>query len=476
MKILSSIRELFAVRKQFKTMVNLIDMWQTNRPLAPLWDVARFVDEGYRRNSVIYSCINLKTTAFAGPEMAAQRVSKEGDEIELSDDHMLSVLLGKPNKVESQSALMRSIKIHLEIAGNAYVYKVRNAQGMPIELRLLRPDLVRPIISSHGEIAAYAYGTNPDSGVFTSQVLELGREDLGGKCQVLPAMDVIHEINAPDPLCPWVGLSPMAVLARMGDLDNFACDYLRAFFLNSAIPAGILTFKTQVNRDERERAREIWKERYGLRQWDDTGIGGHFDVAVMDSDVDYKEIGTQNRFLGIETVFGEAESRICGVFGVHPILIASWIGLLRSTMANYEQARRSLYSDSLLPSWISIADRFTVGLAEEFGSDIEIKFKLKEVPELQKDTSKDRDQALAGWKEALLTRNEARQVWGLDEDPEGDVYKDQINSTAIPSYLEEEAGLKTEWERHAKAKVPEWKKLQQIASKGEPALKKKFLI
>jgi HK97 family phage portal protein len=400
--------------------VNLIDMWQANRPLGGLWDVKKFNDEGYRRNAIIFSCITLKAISFMEPELKAY-LSKANDEAEQLDyAHMLSKLLLHPNKRQSQSAFMRAWSTHLDVAGAVFAYKVRNSVRMPIRLQLLQPDLVKPIVMysrndaivakmeakgldasqyEPGDIIAYSYGVEPH-------------------LQYLPACDIIHEMAHPDPLDPFHGLSPIAVLARMGDLDNYAADYLRAFFLNAGIPSGILKLKTAVDKDQRLRVKEQWKEKY-------SSIKGWFDVFVTDADVEYQEIGSPPKVMDLEQVFGETESRICGTFGVHPVLIAAYIGLLRSTMANYEQARKHLYQNTMKPMWVSSADRLSTDLAEEFGPDLYTEYDLSDIDALKEDKQLTWDRAIKAYDSGLVKRNEARaMVEGLECDEEGgDVYK-----------------------------------------------------
>jgi HK97 family phage portal protein len=476
------IREYFAVRKQMQVMVNLVDMWQAGRPLAELWDVKKFANEGYRRNSLIFACITLKATSFMGPELIAYQENRDGEDQELPPEHMLAKLLATGFGRDSQSTFMRKWSTNRDVAGAAYALKVRAASGMPVQLRILRPDVIRPIPDSNGDIVAYEYGEMSSAG-YSQTDLETGKESRGSAAQVIPARDIIHEMAHPDPLDPFRGLSPIAVLARMGDLDNYASDYLRSFFLNAGIPSGLLKFKTQVNKPERDKVREQWKERYGLRSWSNTASGGAFDLFVTDADVEYQEIGSKLKMMDLEQVFGETESRICGAFGVHPVLVAAWIGLLRSTMANYEQARRSLYSDTLLPNWISTADRFSVDLAQEFGENIYCRFDLSDVSELQKDKTEDKRLALDAWNSGLATKNEARGEWNFPPDGDGDVYKVGIQDTFEPAAIvverqslsgrTERLALPAPKERFDAVRDAEWKALHNIADKAMPALKKK---
>lgn len=482
--MLNRFREFFARQKQRQVMVNLVDMWAARKPLTDLWDVKKFADEGYRRNSLIFACIALKSTSFMEPELLAYTENQENEETELPPEHMLSVLLSHPNTRDSQSTFFRRWMTHLDVAGNVYTLKLRNNTGMPISWRFLRPDCTRPIPNSEGEIVAYEYGEQSQAGGYTQIELETGVESSGSRPQVIPASEIIHEMGAPDPIDPYRGISPIAVLARMGDLDNYAADYLRSFFLNAGIPSGLLKFKTQVTKPIRDKVREDWKERYSLRSFDKTSIGGAFDLFVTDADVEYQEIGSKLKMMDLEQVFGETESRICSTFGVPPILIAAYIGLMRSTMANYEQAIKHFYRATMKPLWVSAADRITIDLAaSEFGANIVCKFDLDDIAELQEDRTKQRQLALEAWNSSLITRNEGRKEFGVDPDPvNGDVYKVSAQDTFEAAATTESApqrtgrGTLTEaqrlWiaERHARG---DYRQLHQVADNVEPLVKKK---
>jgi len=482
------VRNLFARSKVSggnKVAVNLLDVWKANRPLTAIDDIAAFNNDGYRRNSVIFACISIRATSFMGPGL--QAFAESGDEEELlPEGHALSRLLAYGYGRDSQSTFMRKWSTCLDVAGNAYALKVRSRAGVPVALRLLRPDCVFPVVDSYGQMVAYEYGKNKTSRIYTAQEIEQGVEGKGHQPALIPARDVVHEMGHPDILNPYQGLSPIAVLARMGDLDNYAVDFLRAFFLNSGIPSGILKYKVQLTPEQRRQAYEKWKEQYSLRTWSNTSTGGAFNLAVMDEDADYKEIGSKLKMMDLGQVFGETETRICSVFGVPPIIAATWIGLQHATKANYEEAMRHFYKTTMLPVWISTADRFSRDIAQEFGDNLYCKFDLSSVEELQKDQREDKRLALEAWNKALLTRNEARSAWGLDPDADGDVYKASMADNFVPAGLnpediaidrgdeDEEQMLLTGGLEKQAARLEPWRQIQSIADTSAPAVKKKY--
>ncbi len=385
--------------KQVGILARLIPMWKAGKVLPGTENYRRVADEGYRRNVLIHSCIKEIARTTADPDLQVCRPGKEGDEEPL-DEHALLTLLEKPNPEQSQFEWLEELVTHLAgVAGNAYTHKVRARSGEIVQLWQLRPDRVKIIPGADGIVERY----------------ELRLED-GGSPKTIPAKDVIH-FKLPDPLDDYYGLSPILVLARYGDLDDAAIDYLRAFFENAGTPQGVLKFKTQVNAEERKRLKELWQEEHG-------GLKGWHRVSVLDADAEYEELGTRPDKLRLEAVFDETETRICAVYGIPPIVVGTRIGLMRSTFANYESAVRQFWQETLGPLYTRLGDKLTQSLAREFGSDLSVRFDLGSVEALQESQHTRRKWALEGWKEGLLTRNEARGIVGLDEADIGEVYRE----------------------------------------------------
>ena len=445
----------------------VVGRWQENRPLPIKYDIARFNDEGYRRNVVIHACINEIATSLAEPPVYACRIVdvKTGDKEPLPYNHMLNTLLRRPSRKVATEDFIQILSTNLSVAGNAYVYKERNSLGMPIALKILRPDLIR-VIPRGGEVVGYEFGLDE------------------GMKETLPPEDVIHFFENHDPLDPWYGLSPIMVLARIGDLDNNAVDYLSAYFLNGGAPAGILKHKTQrLPKTERERIKELYRETYGtMKSW--------HDVMVLDEDVDYQEIGSEPRRLDLSSIFGETESRMCAAFGVPPIIVGVKIGLTSATYSNYGQARTSFYQEKISPSWRKIQNRLSIELAQdEISEEFYVEIDTDDVDELQEDKEKVWNRYLKGWDSGAVKRKEFRAAVGLpiDEDDD-DVYKlgtsDVLSSDLDEGLTAEETEPVTEEEEEEQTSLPisetqgrrspPWRVIQGIADNATPEVKKKF--
>jgi len=112
---------------------------------------------GWRRgeaeqNSVVMAAVNWAARTFTEPELLVER--RQGDTWQRNDEHPAQSLvrspharLGEPSKVSGR-ALWQSVLNHLILDGNAYLHKVRSANGEVIGLDWLPSTAVEPVAES----------------------------------------------------------------------------------------------------------------------------------------------------------------------------------------------------------------------------------------------------------------------------------------------------------------------------------------
>jgi len=384
----------------------VVPMYGTARGLPQPRDFDLFADEGYRANIVIRTCVDEIAASAAAPRLVVEE--RRGSQVrEVGDNHPLHLLLQKPNRTQTRFQFLEALLIDFQVTGNYFIHKLRNGRGRPAELWLLRPSRIEIVPAATGMVKEYLFKRSSTQKI------------------PIPAMDVVHE-KMPDPLDDYWGLSPIVSCLRSADMDDRAIDYLRAFFENGAEPGGLLKLKARVEKAERERLQTLWQEKHGK--------GGWHSISVLDADAEYQETGTRPDKLKLEGLLDITETRICSAFHVPPILIGSRIGLMRSTYSNYEQARVSFWRETLAPMFSRISDQLTLGIAQEFGPNLSIRFDLSGIEELQESQDSRRAWAKDGFGAGLLTRNEAREAAGLPSaGPEGDVFKLKTSEVMEPA-------------------------------------------
>ena len=385
-------------------------MWAEGMPDMTPPTLQGFTTAGYSANGIVYACIARKAESAAlAPPVAYMGERAAPERVE--DDHPLAQLLRRPNPFMSWYEFQELLIVYLELDGNVFVYKARERPGGPVVgLYPLRSDRVRPVPKA-GRLLGYVYD-GQDMGHF------LGLEPF------LPE-DVIH-VKYPNPADPFEGLgrgtSPLAAAARVVDLDNSNTSFLGQFFANAAVPFGLLKTKVKLLDSEVGRIRARIRAQYaGSRNW--------HEMMILDADAEYQRLGLDMKELEFSSLDARNEARICAVMRVPPIIAGARLGIERSTYANYGEARRSFWEDTLVPMYRRFADGWNASLAEEFGGAW-VDYDFGQVPALAEPPSALEQRTVEAWKSSLLRRNEARARIGLPED-EMDGYFNELVSGGL---------------------------------------------
>lgn len=417
MSIRSVIRNTFAAVTGPASVVykSVVPTWKQGRALPAPNDIAALAEDGYRRNIIIAACIWCIATSASEPKLVVKRRKADGT-LELAtgaDAAALRALLECPNPDDSSFTFLERLFTDQQISGNWFFRKMRATAGNVVAIVPMAPEQTKIAPNAFGFVDHYKYT---------------------GVKEPIPADDVVHDPLHPDPKDDFWGLSPIAVAARAVDLDNQAFDFLRAFFYNNATPAGILTLSTRVMPEERQRIKEVWtKEHSGPTGWHTT--------SVLDADAKYQEVGGNPEKLRLQHVWDETESRMCIAFGVPAILVGAVIGLNRSTFANFQEARKSFWEDTLANLYKRCGQRLTKGLAKEFADDLVIEFDLSTVQALQEAAESKWKRAMDGWNAGLLTLDQALDMMGLPKEKDPAVGEARKAAPAAPDFGGAPAGL-----------------------------------
>lgn len=395
-----------------ENVLAVVAPWKANTPLADNHDYDSLARDGYERNPIIYACVGEIASSVAEPDLVVKRTRGTEEDILGSDDDLVR-LLERPNPDQDQFEFMETLLIHMGLAGEAWIHKVRAGTGRVVQLRLLRPDRVEPVVSKTGIVQRYEYKID---GVIVERAI--------------PPADIVP-IRRLHPRDDFRGLSPITVAARFADLDNQGGDYLRSVLNNGGIPRGIMKLKQKTDAKQRDAIKQQWRDKYG-------GQSGWNDISVMDEDADYQAIGFNPKDADLGSIFGETESRICIAYGVPPILIAAKVGLDRSTYSNYETALRAFWQKTLSPIFVRIAAKLTHGVASEFEGDRFIAWDFSGVEALRESEDARHKRANEGWMAGTLTLNEAREIIGLPRLVDGDVRRSDIGGMLDPAIPEQQ--------------------------------------
>lgn len=386
--------------------VAVLSTWGQGQYRADYWDrtFPNYVAEGYKRNEIIYACIT--TTASTAASVALLAHDKATDEPQ--PEHPIQALIARPNPMMSEFDFWSWTFCYQMLAGVAYWQKIRDGRGNVLELWPVRPDYVNPV-----------YPPGAKDVIYKIKIEGVEQDDI-------PAADMVV-FKLMDPMNYLRGQSPLEIIARTTDVDNSLTDLLKLFMQKGAMPLGVLTSKLQLTDDAVTDIQRRWGDRYG-------GYANWTIPAVLDNDATYQRVGmtlNEMEFAGLDA---RAETRICMVYRIPPILVGSTYGLSRGTFSNYAEARRQWWEDSLSAQYKQFVDVMQQQLAPDFGEDIVLKWDFSKVPALQEERTARWTRATAALTSGAITVNDAREEMGLPKvGKEGDVFLRPAMSVAVPN-------------------------------------------
>lgn len=371
-----------------------VPTWQQGTPQPPKGTYWRFANEGYGGNEVIYAAIEELCTSAAEPRLAAYR--QAGDQSERIAEHPILALLERPNPFMDRFGFWATVILHLMVAGNAYIEKVRSPAGKVVELWLLRPDRMWVIPDAQRFVDGYEYR-------------------IAEQVHVLDARDVIH-LKLRNPIDDFYGMPPLQVVAPRVDTDNFMRSFTGAFFRNAGVPAGLLNITKSVSPAERQLIRDRFRGETG-------GPGGWHSLLVLDNtEATYTAMGMAlgERGLVMPDLDEINEVRLAMVFGVPLELIGARIGMIHGNRATTKEARATFWDETLTPLYTMLAAALTSWLVPEFEGVDAVEFDLSTVKALREDEDAKHARIREDVKAGLLSVQEGRAALGHDPEHEPD--------------------------------------------------------
>lgn len=303
----------------------LIALHQAGRPQWTPRNYAALAQAGFAANAIGHRCVRMIAEA-AG---SLPWLLYDGDAEVTS--HPLLELLKTPNPGMPGREFGEQIFGFLLVAGNAYVEKVEIA-GTPRELHVLRPDRMKAVASANGWAEAYDYSVN-------GQSVRLPRE-------------AVLQLRLFNPLNDHYGMSPLEAAQRAVDTHNAASGWNKAMLDNSARPSGALVYASgdgHLTVEQFERLKQELEESY-------QGATNAGRPMVLEGGLDWKEMGYSPRDMEFSAAKDGAAREIALSFGVPPMLL----GIPGdNTFANFMEANRSLWRQTVLPMASRVAEAMT---------------------------------------------------------------------------------------------------------------------
>lgn len=360
----------------------LIALSGAGRPLWSSRDTTGLTRTAYSSNAVAYRCIKMVSEAAASVHVD---VFKGADEL---DNHPLGALVSRPNPRQAGPDFLEALYANLLCFGNAYVEAVSDGRDVR-ELYALRPDRVKVLPGPDGWAEAYEYSANGQTALLRAD----------GE---MPA--VLH-LKMFDPLDDHYGAAPLAAARVALDIHAAASAWNKALLDNSARPSGALVYATGGTNMTDEQFDRLKEEL-------ETTFSGALNAGrpiLLEGGLDWKPLSLSPRDMDFMEAKTAAAREIALALGVPPLLL----GLPGdNTYANYAEANRALWRQTVLPLVGRTMQALTHWLEPAFGPDLRLQVDLDRIDAL----SAERDALWQRLKNAdFLTTEEKRALSGYRE-------------------------------------------------------------
>ncbi|MGV3490725.1 MAG: phage portal protein [Devosia sp.] len=305
------------------------------------WSRRGFVslaNAGFAKNPVVYACVRKIAEAATSVPLVAVEGGRRLSE------HPVLKLLARPNGRQSGAELLESVFAYLQTAGNAYV-AATVIEGEVREMHALRPDRMRVVAGKDGYPAAYAY----TAGGRTTEL----------RLDTQPVAAVLH-LGLFHPLDDHYGLAPMEAAAQALDIHNAAAEWNKALLDNAARPSGALVYSAGSGTLTESQFRRLKEElEHGF-----SGARNAGRPLVLEGGLDWKAMALTPAEMDFIELRNGAARDIALAFGVPPMLL----GIPGdNTYANYAEANRAFWRQTVLPLVKRVADDLSFWLAPGFG-------------------------------------------------------------------------------------------------------------
>lgn len=408
MKLSQRLRIAWDFLRSGKTVAAMAPSWQTEQAQYAMdSNFEVLVKEGYRKNELIFACLN--ATAAAASQINVELVRKSDDKP--VDSHPFLDLIHRPNDQMNETDFWAAVVLFQKLAGRAFFEVEYSNRREPVALWPLRPDWMRikpaanrPVVKEY----IYKIPGLMDQSLKPNQVIDF------------PLFD---------PLDRFKTHPPVAVAGRVGDVDNAATDYIKMIYEHGGMPPVYLKTTQAMNENAITDARRRWRERYGnWKNW--------LEPAILDRDQTVEKLAWSFKEMGFDFLDARNEVRICMVLDVPPILIGAKAGIDTATYSNYELADRAWWRNDLLPMFNNLIDVVEFRLLPLFDQSGELycRWDVSQVMALQENVNEIWSRATSAWTAGAITRNDFLAEIGKDGiGPVGEVYYMPITVEFVPA-------------------------------------------
>lgn len=213
-------------RKGLQTVLNTGGGWfpVVSESFGGAWQAgAEITKADMLAHGVVYACVSLIASDIGKLPI---NVTQNQNGIWAKSNTQFDSLFRQPNSYQNRAQFFSAWIVSKLLNGNTYAFKVRDAYGRVIALKLLDPQKVKVLVSEDDSVFYQINGGTA-----------LQRD---GEVLTIPAREMIHDRG----VClnhPLVGVSPIAAAALAAGQGMAIQQASAKFFSNGSKPSGVLT-------------------------------------------------------------------------------------------------------------------------------------------------------------------------------------------------------------------------------------------
>lgn len=344
---------------------------------------------------VIYGCVTAISESISSLGVKVYQVTG-GERVEALD-HPFYQLFSRPNPFQGSFEFLEEMQQTLDIMGNVFI-AIEKGPGTAsgIELYILDPKYVALIPDPKIKVKEYRYYIN------------------GNVVKYKPE-EIIH-IKYSHIDDPYYGMPPLNTATEVLKFEKARLAYANQFFINNAIPSGVLETDSNLGESLLKKLRRDW---YTLHK----GLTNSHNVAVLQGGLKYKAIASPLKDLDFKILKDLTKEDILTIFKVPESVLGSQSG---TGSSEGKEALTAFWRSSIVPRLRRIESALNRGLAVQvFGDGAFIfEFNLRNVEALQEDKVAQAKYLQELVASSIMTPNEARMIYGLPQNP--DEYADKL--------------------------------------------------
>ena len=329
-------------------------------------DESNIIKDGYLSNEDIYSIINFISNMASNMDYKLKEKGKDGSYQDVDENDDLYKLFKNPNKDQTITEYMQSIYISYLLTGSAYQLKEKiTGFSIPDALHLLPTRYVEPYKNStkfNAPIKGYTFS-------WEGQDKNYSRDK------------VIQTIMYDPSYKNYKGLSPLQS-GRMALKTSNSVHASESYMIENNGASGVISSESdtyQLTPEERELLDENFKKRVG-------GSHNYNKIVTVGNKINYTEIGKTPKELDLSGLDINKLRKFCNIYGINSQIFND---PSNKTFNNLSEAKKSLYTDVLIPLVEKFIDSFNNQMIKDINEDMNSTYLLtldtSKIEVLQKD-------------------------------------------------------------------------------------------